>query len=206
MVPRAASRRTGPLATRGGLAAAAVIATIAVLALAGCSPSPSTGPSNTPSPSKSGSSGPGPNPTPTFAALNYNCDSILPPATLTIFKSKAGAGFELQPDYLTRMQNIDSNLVAFNTYGGILCQWAYPDASSSVDYAFSPITAAQTTTQQAALSTNGYVGSSKDHGTLYVNTDTTDYPDEYLFISGYWFQASSDNVMQLLVDNVFVNP
>ena len=165
MVPGAVSRRTGPLATRGGLVAAAAIATIAVLALAGCSGSPSAGPSNTPSPSKSGSSGPGPTPTPTFAALNYNCDSILPPATLAVFKSKAGAGFALQPDYLTRMQNIDSNLVAFNTYGGILCQWAYPDASSSVDYAFSPITAAQTTTQQAALTTNGYVGSSKDHGT-----------------------------------------
>jgi hypothetical protein len=181
------------------------LAVATALVLTGCSATPSGGSSNTPSPSSSKSSShPKPTPTPTFAALNYTCDSILPPATLAVFTSKAGAGFALQPDYLTRMQNIGSNLVTFNTYGGILCQWAYPDASNSVDYAFSPITASQTTTQQAALTTNGYVGKPADHGTLYANTDTTDYPDEYLFIQGYWFQASSDNLMQLLVDNVFV--
>jgi hypothetical protein len=206
MVRATMLRRSGSPAAKGGLAVAALTAAAAVLVLAGCSATPSGGPSNSPSHSSSSSSGPTPTPTPTFAALNYNCDSILPPATLTVFKSKSGAGFALQPDYLTRMQNIGSNLVMFHTYGGILCQWAYPDASSSVDYAFSPITSSQATTQQATLTTNGYVGSPKDHGTLYANTDTTDYPDEYLFIDGYWFQASNDNVMQLLVDNVFVNP
>jgi hypothetical protein len=198
------SRRAGSPATKVGIAVTVVIASVAVLLLAGCSGSPSGGSSNGPPPSNGKTSSPKPTPTPTFAALNYNCDSILPPATLAVFKSKSGAGFALQPDYLTRMQNIDSNLVAFNTYGGILCQWAYPDASNSVDYAFSPITDSQATTQQATLTSTGYVGTSKDHGTLYANTDTTDYPDEYLFINGYWFQASSDSVMQLLVDNVFV--
>jgi len=135
--------------------------------------------------------------------MRYTCSSILPPATLAIFKSKSSAGFALQPDYLQRMQNIGSNLVTFNTYGGILCQWAYPDTQNSVDYAFSSITDANTTTQEATLTQTGYVGSAKDHGTLYANTDTADYPDEYLFIRGYWFQASSDSVMQLIVDNVF---
>ena len=136
--------------------------------------------------------------------MQYTCDTLLPPATLAVFKSKSSAGFALQSDYLQRMQNIDSNLVAFNTYGGILCQWAYPDASNTVDYAYSAITATQATTQESALTANGYVGTSADHGTLYANTDTADYPDEYLFINGYWFQASTDNLMQLIVDNVFV--
>ena len=58
----------------------------------------------------------------------------------------------------------------------------------------------------ASLTSIGYVGTSKDHGTLYANTDVADYPDEYLFIHGYWIQAGSDSVMQLIVDNVFVNP
>jgi hypothetical protein len=123
-----------------------------------------------------------------------------------VFKSKSSAGFTLQSDYLQRMQNIGSNLVAFNTYDGILCQWSYPDSSSNVDYAFSAITAGQVTTQQQALTSTGYVGTAKDHGMLFANTDATNYPDEYLFIDGYWFQASSDSVMQLLVDNVFATP
>jgi hypothetical protein len=184
---------------------ALAIATLA--ALAGCSPTSSAPPSSSPTKTSApGKPTPTPTPTPTFAALNYTCNSILPPATLAVFKSKKSAGFTLQADYLERMQNIGSNLVSFNTYGGILCQWSYPDSSSNVDYAFSAITDDQVHTQQQTLTAAGYVGAEKDHGMLFANTDTTDYPDEYLFIDGYWFQASSDAVMQLLVDNVFVTP
>jgi hypothetical protein len=184
---------------------ALALATLA--ALAGCSASPSA--PSSPSPSKTSAptnSTPTPTPTPTFAALKYTCNSILPPATLAVFKGKQSAGFTLQSDYLQRMQNIGSNLVSFSTYGGILCQWSYPDSSSNIDYAFSAITPAQATTQQQSLTSTGYVGTPKDHGTLFANTDTANYPDEYLFIDGYWFQASTDSVMQLLVDNVFVAP
>ncbi len=184
---------------------ALALATLATLA--GCSPAPSAAPSGAPSKTAApASSSPTPTPKPTFAALKYTCNSILPPATLAVFKSKASAGFTLQSDYLQRMQNIGSNLVAFDTYGGILCQWSYPDSSSNVDYAFSAITAGQASTQQQSLTSTGYVGTAKDHGMLFANTDATTYPDEYLFIDGYWFQASSDSVMQLLVDNVFVAP
>ena len=184
---------------------AIAIATLA--ALAGCSPTSSAPPSTAPTKTTaSGKPTPTPTPTPTFAALKYTCSTILPPATLAVFKSKKSAGFTLQSDYLERMQNIGSNLVSFSTYGGILCQWSYPDSSSNVDYAFSAITDDQVKTQQAALTSTGYVGAEKDHGMLFANTDAADYPDEYLFIDGYWFQASSDAVMQLLVDNVFVTP
>jgi hypothetical protein len=188
-------------------AATGIVVLAVATALAGCSspgaPAPTHSATKTVS---SPHSTPKPTPTPTFAALNYTCNTILPPATLAVFKSKESAGFTLQSDYLQRMQNIGSNLVAFSTYGGILCQWSYPDSSNSVDYAFSPITSDQATTQQATLTSTGYVGTAKDHGTLYANTDTTDYPDEYLFIHGYWIQAGSDSVMQLLLDNVFVSP
>jgi hypothetical protein len=187
--------------------ATGVLVVAAAAALAGCSSTAGNTPTHAPTASVTHTpSTPKPSPTPTFAALNYTCNSILPPATLAVFKSKQSAGFTLQSDYLQRMQNIGSPLVAFSTYGGILCQWSYPDSSNSVDYAFSPITDAQVSTQQASLTSTGYVGTAKDHGTLYANTDVTDYPDEYLFIHGYWIQAGSDSVMQLIVDNVFVNP
>lgn len=173
--------------------------------LTACSSPPAKIPS--PAPSKTAvptHSVPTPKPTPTFVVRKYTCTTILPPATLAVFVSKQPAGFTLQNDYLQRMQNIGSNLVSFSTYGGILCQWSYPDSSSSVNYAFSAITTNQTTTQQQTLTSTGYVGTAQDHGTLYANTDVANYPDEYLFIRGYWLQASSDNAMQLLVDNVFV--
>lgn len=187
--------------------AVGVVALVTLGALAGCSgasaPKPSSSPRTTTAPASSTPTQT-PTPTPTFVAKNYTCNTILPPVTLGVFKKKFSAGFTLQSDYLQRMQNIGSNLVAFNTYGGILCQWSYPDSSSNVDYAFSAITAGQAATQQQSLTSTGYVGAHKDHGTLFSNTDAANYPDEYLFIDGYWFQASSDSVMQLLVDNVFV--
>ena len=186
------------------LATGALVLSAAV-ALACCSATGATTPTSHPTKVVTRPhSTPKPSPTPTFAALKYTCNSILPPATLAVFKSKQSAGFTLQSDYLQRMQNIGSNLVAFSTYGGILCQWSYPDSSKSVDYGFSPITSDQAATQQAAITSTGYVGSAKDHGTLYVNTDTADYPDEYLFLDGYWMHAGSASVMTLLVDNVFV--
>jgi hypothetical protein len=202
---------SGPLTSSGRSIAARLLACAVVLAtawaLAGCSSGTTAKPTARPTKSAvAAHSTPTPTPTPTFAALNYTCNTILPPATLAVFKSKNSAGFTLQGDYLQRMQNIGSPLVAFSTYGGILCQWSYPDSSQSVTYAFSPITAAQASTQQATLTGAGYAGVAKDHGTLYANTDTADYPDEYLFIDGYWLQAGSDSVMQLLVDNVFVVP
>jgi hypothetical protein len=202
---------SGPRTSSGRSIARRVAAAALVLAvsgvLAGCSSTPTPKPTTTPSKSLApAKSSPTPTPTPTFAALNYTCNSILPPATLAVFKQKKSAGFVLQSDYLQRMQNIGSNLVSFSTYGGILCQWSYPDAENSVDYAFSAITSEQASTQQGTLTSTGYAGTAKDHGTLYVNSDTADYPEEYLFIQGYWFQASSDDVMQLLVDNVFVAP
>jgi hypothetical protein len=179
----------------------------AAAALAGCSATGTNTPTHAPTTAPTHTkSAPRPTPNPTFAARDYTCNSILPPATLAVFKSKQSAGFTLQSDYLQRMQNIGSNLVAFSTYGGILCQWSYPDSSNSVDYAFSAITSDEASTQQAALTSTGYAGTAKDHGTLYANTDATDYPDEYLFLDGYWLQAGSDSVMQLLIDNVFVDP
>jgi hypothetical protein len=188
-------------------AAVLLVAVASVGTLAACTATPTAAPTSTPTTTAAPpTSTPKPSPTPTFAALKYTCNSILPPATLAVFKSKQSAGFTLQNDYLQRMQNIGSQLVAFNTYGGILCQWAYPDSSNNVAYGFSPITNAQADTQEQALTANGYVGTQKDHGTLYANTDATDFPDEYLFINGYWMQGSTDSVMQLLVDNVFVTP
>jgi hypothetical protein len=184
-----------------------VIAFIVIASLTGCtshatsSPTGASTPSTTPT-----ASVPSPVPTPTFVSKAYTCTNILPPATLVVFRSKASAGFTLQKDYVQRVRNFSADLYQFAEWGGILCQWAYPDTQQSVDYGFSAITAQQATTEQASLATNGYSGTAKDNGTVFVNADTADYPDTYLFIKGYWFYASTDSLLELIVDNVFETP
>jgi hypothetical protein len=201
------SRRSSTARTVFGAVAASAALSLVAFALAGCASTPAPAPTATSvHTAKAAPSTPTPKPTPTFVPASYTCDSILPAPTLAVFEGKKSAGFTLQTDYMQRMQNIGSNLLAFSTYGGILCQWAYPDSSSSVDYAYSPITAANATTQQAALTSIGYAPTNKYHGVVYINSDPTDYPDEYLFVNGYWIQASSDSVLQLIVDNVFAVP
>jgi hypothetical protein len=182
------------------------LALIAAVALTGCgSQTPSAKPTSSPSSSSTvvPPSTPTPTPTPTFIDKKYTCESILPPATLVVFKSKAKDGFALQKDYVERVHNFDPNLSLFDDYHGILCQWAYPSATKSVDYGFSPITTQQSTDEQAMLTKNGYVGAEKDNGTVFANEDTADFPDTYLFIDGFWFYASDQTLLDLIVENVF---
>jgi hypothetical protein len=188
----------------------AALALMTVVALTGCAPqgaaprpTPSAEPTVAPPVSEDT---PTPTPTPTFIADDYSCETILPPATLAVFKSKKADGFTLQKDFVQRVHNFDSNLALFDTYGGILCQWAYPGAQKSVDYGFSSITAEQSTEEQATLTKNGYEASEEDNGTLLANPDSANFPDNYLFIDGYWMYASSRALLDTIVENVFSTP
>ncbi|HEY4266938.1 MAG TPA: hypothetical protein VGM94_01990, partial [Galbitalea sp.] len=133
-----ARRSIATTAPVGALAIVAVL--VSCVLLAGCAQhgaKASSPASSSPSATKSPST-PTPQPTPTFAAKTYTCESILPPATLAVFKQKQSAGFTLQKDYVERVHNFSPDLAQFSDWGGILCQWAYPDAQNSVDYGFSP--------------------------------------------------------------------
>jgi hypothetical protein len=186
----------------------AAVALILVASLTGCaSQTPGAAPTGASTPTSTPAvTTPTPAPTPTFVQKAYTCQDILPPATLQVFQSKKSAGFTLQKDYVQRVHNFSPDLAQFSDWGGILCQWAYPDAQNGVDYGFSAITADQATTEQAQLTKNGYVGTAKDHGMVFANEDTKDFPDNYLFIDGYWFYASSTSLLDLIVDNVFETP
>jgi hypothetical protein len=206
-------QRKGMTASRLRIVRPSVVIATAILlvaAVAGCASKSPAAHSTTESTSGAtvapATSTPTPVPTPTFVVKAYTCQDILPPATLAVFQSKQSAGFTLQKDYVQRVRNFSPDLSQFADWNGILCQWAYPNTQQSVDYGFSPITAQQATTEQASLVKNGYSGTAKDHGMVFVNTDTADFPDTYLFIDGYWFYASTDSLLGLIVDNVFQTP
>jgi len=180
------------------------LALVVAVGISGCShgtPSPAKTSTQKASSAPSKPTTPKPAPTPTFVPAKYTCDSIVPPATLDQWKNTPG--FTLQDDFVQRVHNYDANLSLFDDYGGILCQWAYDGASKPIDYGFSSITASQATAEQATLTKDGYVASSKDHGTVLANPDSTDFPDNYLFIDGYWFYASQAQLLDLIVENVF---
>jgi hypothetical protein len=182
----------------------AALALVVAVGISGCSqgaPSPAKTSTQKASSAPSKPTAPTATPTPTFVPAKYTCDSIVPPATLAEWKKTSG--FTLQNDFVQRVHNYDANLSLFDDYGGILCQWAYEGASNPIDYGFSSITASQATAEQATLTKDGYVASSKDHGTVLANPDSTNFPDNYLFIDGYWFYASQAPLLDLIVENVF---
>jgi hypothetical protein len=190
--------------SRRHLAAAAGVLLIA--SLTGCAQQAAT-PQVTPTPTTTTSATPRATPTaestePAFDFENYDCETLLPPATLAVFQSKASEGFTLQADFTDRVQNFGSNLVGFLDNDGIVCEWAYPSGSVPADYAFSPISADDADDQMASLIDGGFVASEVDNGTLVVNEDVADFPDSYLFADGYWFYASEQDLLDLIVGNV----
>lgn len=181
---------------------------LVLLTLAGCATTSSTpvttqsaaAPTVTPTPSA----------TPTddaptkFVPEDYDCKSILPPATLAVFESKKSEGFVLQDDFTDRIRTIGDDLAKFADLGGILCQWAYPSGSQPVNYAYSPITADEASAKRADLAKDGYTETDNAEGTLVTNPDSSDIPDAYLFIDGYWFYGSTVDVLNVITDNLLL--
>jgi hypothetical protein len=190
--------------SRRHLATAAGV--LALVILTGCAQHPTTAtPSSTATPTTAPAPAVTSTPTPvaSFVPQNFTCDSILSPAVLAQFKKTKD--FTLQGDFVARSRDYGGDLVNFVDYGGILCQWAYPSGDTPVNYAYSPITAAQAATQMSQLTDGGYVVKSDPRGTLVVNADVSQFPDTYLFINGYWFYGSDSDVLNLIVDNLVPN-
>ena len=151
-------------------------------------------------------SAPKPTPTPTFAALDYNCDSILPPATLAVFKSKSSR--RIHAAVRLSAAHAEHRIATWSpstTYGGILCQWAYPDASNSVDYAFSPITETRRPHSRPRSPGPDTWASERPRDAVrehrHHRLPRRIPVHRWILVSGV-----SDSVMQLIVDNVFVDP
>ncbi len=188
---------------------------IALLTLAGCSSTPpastpvASAPADPPSAAPtatetSGASEPSEGPQP-FVPGEYTCESFLPPATLAVFESKKEEGFVLETDFIERVRNYASNLALFPDLGGLLCQWAYPGMNLPVSYGYSAISASDAEKQRAQLVDAGNVESQNEFGTIITNPDTVTFPDAYLFIDGYWFYASSRDMLDVITRNLLMD-
>jgi hypothetical protein len=190
--------------------AALAVTVVLSLALAGCA-SGSAEPADTDAPvapatsTSAPASATEPSATPTARAMdpdNYTCETILPPATLSVFAAQEKDGFTLQDDFADRSRDFGSDLVYFVDFGGILCQWGYPSGTEPIDYGFSAITEAQATERITSLSAGGFVETDDPRGTLLVNVDTESFPGSYLFLDGYWVYASKPDMLDLITSNL----
>lgn len=146
-------------------------------------------------------------PTPTATAegidpANFTCETILPPATLSVFAAQEKDGFTLQADFAERSRDFGSDLVHFVDFGGILCQWGYPSGTEPIDYGFSAITDAQATERITSLVAGGFVETDDPRGTMLVNADSESFPGTYLFLNGYWVYASQPDMLDLITSNL----
>lgn len=194
------------LSTTASLAVTVVLS----IALAGCasgsaeqaeSAAPTTPATSTAAPAST----PKPSATPTAEAMdpdNFTCETILPPATLSVFAAQEKDGFTLQADFAERSRDFGSDLVYFDDFGGILCQWGYPSGTEPIDYGFSAITEAQATERITSLTAGGFVETADPRGTLLVNIDTESFPGSYLFLNGYWVYASQPDMLDLITSNL----
>jgi len=188
----------------------AVTASLALLLLVtGCaSATPEAAPSDAPdsatsaAPTTSATPTAVPSAVPAIDPADYTCETILPNATLTVFKNQEAEGFVLQEDFVERSRNFGSDLVYFVDFGGILCQWGYPSGAEPINYGFSVLTEEQATARMTALTAGGYLAQDDPRGTLLVNADPVSFPDTYLFTEGYWFYGSDGDMLDIIAANV----
>lgn len=146
-----------------------------------------------------------PTPTATAQAIDpdtYTCETILPPATLSVFAAQEKDGFTLQADFADRSRDFGSDLIYFVDFGGILCQWGYPSGTEPIDYGFSAITEEEATERTTSLIAGGFVETDDPRGTLLVNADSESFPGTYLFLDDYWIYASQPDMLDLITSNL----
>lgn len=167
------------LAVAGSLAACAPVS----------SPSPSGSPAASAEPSASAS--------PTVEALALTCEALLGPELW------AESGGQLAgQDYLDKTTAEGSPLALFISEGGVLCPLAAGNEIGAF-YAASPVSPATQAAEEARLISEGYVASSVDGGTLYVNETSGQQPppQPYFFRDGSWWMASTSEQLMEIVAN-----
>lgn len=190
--------------------AALAVTTALTFGLAGCASdttdtaepaAPAASATSTTAPQESST----PTPTATAQAIDpdtYTCETILPPATLSVFAAQEKDGFTLQADFADRSRDFGSDLIYFVDFGGILCQWGYPSGTEPIDYGFSAITEEEATERTTSLIAGGFVETDDPRGTLLVNADSESFPGTYLFLDDYWIYASQPDMLDLITSNL----
>lgn len=139
-------------------------------------------------------------PTPTPEPAVATCENLLDAITLEAILT---TGFDVNPvnDYVNKIRGEGSPYALFDEYGGVVCPVNNGTRVSEL-YGYSPITPENQAVQESSLQEAGWVQSSHNGGTLYVDS----VPQEgivfaFYFRSGYWWCGYDAGVIDMIVAN-----
>lgn len=169
---------------------ALIVATVTiVLGTSACSSSPESTEAR-PEPSASMSLPPTASPTPTKDPVT--CQTLVTPAALHKLTSD---GSEFNEDFEGRIRDEPAvfGLRTFLDYGGLACQWGFPNSDSVTVLGYSPLTAERAASARANLLSEGWTPSMQADGSEIWTTADVDsslgYRPAYVFTAGSWRYA-----------------
>jgi hypothetical protein len=189
---------TGIRFSRAIMGLAAIALTSSLVA---CTPEAPPAPTDSATPSASTpTASPTPTSAPTVAPAAATCENLLDATTLEAILS---TGFDVNPvnDYVNKIRGEGSPYALFDEYGGIVCPVNNGTRVSEL-YGYSPISAENQAAQESGLQEAGWVQSSHNGGTLYVDS----VPQEgivfaFYFRNGFWWCGYDAGVIDMIVAN-----
>ncbi len=155
--------------------------------LTGCASPTIDAPASTPEPSASASLPPAPSPTPTRAPVT--CQTLVTPTALQKLTS-GGSEFTADFEEKVRSEPAVFGLRTFLDYGGIVCQWGFPNSDSVTVLAYSPLTVEQATLVRTNLLSDGWTPATQHDGSKIWTTTNLDsymgYHPAYVVAAGSW--------------------
>jgi len=128
------------------------------------------------------------------------CENLLDPDRLA---SIIADGYDVNSvnDYVNKIRGEGSSLALFDEYGGVVCP-VNNGFSVSELYAYSAIAPDAQTSEEARLAANGWVASTVDNGTLYLDPVVQEgIVFAYFFRNGYWWCGYDASVITMIVSN-----
>ncbi len=176
-----------------------------VVALVGCTPGAPN--ASDPTPSMEASSptpSATPTPTPSVApepepAPAATCENLLDPDFFALILAD---GFTLDaPGYIEKIRGEGAPEALFDEFGGLLCVVNNGTRVSEL-YGYSPISPDNQAAQEARLAGDGWVSSSVDGGTLWIDpVEREGVVFVYFFRNGFWWCGYDTDVITMIVSN-----
>lgn len=131
-------------------------------------------------------------PSPTPAKEPVTCQTLVTPAALQKLTS---GGSEFNEDFEGRVRGEPAvfGLRTFLDYGGLACQWGFPNSDSVTVLGYSPLTAGQAAIARTNLLSEGWTPATQADGSeIWTTTDLDSfmgYSPAYVFTAGSWRYA-----------------
>lgn len=131
------------------------------------------------------------------------CLSLLDDSTTAAFAAAAADGWSYSEDFEQRLVDQGHPLAKFVEWGGVACQWGYPNTDHNVyEYAWSPITDVDARKIELDLAERGHAQTDEFGGRLHCirpSESALGYDDCYLLHGDEWLYSANRSELPMLV-------